>query len=116
MSVHVYEMDELWTAADSSMGFLTGQHAVDVSRMTDLPWYRCRVHNNRPYTEYLDLLTLDWWDQLRVAWCLIGGYYYLNNHEDKSDGVSLVSDHLVCVVGSGTAKVAQGETTCPLQS
>ncbi len=48
--------------------YLTGDVARDVCRLTDLRLDDAGM--------FLDLSRLDWWDQWRVAWALIGGHYY----------------------------------------
>ncbi len=59
--------------------FLVDDEAVDVSRMTGLPWSYERVSQHGVPQPFLDLRMLDWWQRFRVAWCLIGGYFLVNN-------------------------------------
>jgi hypothetical protein len=69
-------------------GYLTGTEAVDVARLTKLP-LSSSLHRRWEVPDiaaeavratdhvYLDLTRLDWWDQWRVLFARVGGYYYL---------------------------------------
>lgn len=57
---------------------LTGEEAVDVSRMTGIPWSWERVASWEPLVPVLDLLRLSYADRMRVAWARIGAWFYLD--------------------------------------
>lgn len=59
--------------------YLVDDAAVDVSRITGLPWCWRRVETRGVPRPYLDLVELDWWDRWRVAWALIGGLVWIGN-------------------------------------
>ncbi len=69
-------------------GYLTGEEALDVARITRLPLTtaqhkRWEVPDIAPDAVtssdgvYLDLTRLDWADRMRVAWARIAGHYWL---------------------------------------
>lgn len=60
-------------AANGGLVYLTDDDAVDVSRITGIPWSWERVHQRGPRHPFLDLTNLCWWDRWRVAWTWIGG-------------------------------------------
>jgi hypothetical protein len=66
-------------ATNGSAAFLTDDTAVDVSRVTGIPWRYAVVESRGVARPYLDLLALDWWDQFRVAWTLVTGYALTEN-------------------------------------
>lgn len=84
----------------NSRAYLTGFIACDVGRLTGLPIY-CRPHLMlktyptdavdpgaaeaairrgawRADDVMMDLTRMEYWDKMRVAWTLIGGYRYLD--------------------------------------
>lgn len=56
---------------------LVDDEAVDVSRVTGIPWCWRRVETRGPYRPVLDLTELSWWERFRVAWTHIGITYYV---------------------------------------
>jgi hypothetical protein len=58
--------------------YLVDDEARDVSRMTGLEWTPAKVHSKGIVRPFLDLRTLDYWDQFMVAWTMIGAYAYLD--------------------------------------
>jgi hypothetical protein len=61
------------------MMYLTDDEAIDVSRMTGIPWSYERVHQRGVPRPFLDLRNLPWWEQWRVAWARIGAYVWVDN-------------------------------------
>lgn len=57
------------------MSWLLDHEAVDVSRMTGVPWHYARVHQHGPLHPFIDLAALDWWDAWRVCWARIAGHH-----------------------------------------
>lgn len=63
--------------------YLIDDEAVDVSRMTGIPWSWEKVHQRGVRHPFIDLNKLDWWDRMRVVFALIGGYVW-SNHASAS--------------------------------
>ncbi len=59
------------------MAYLVDDVAVDVSRITGIPWSYERVHQRGARHPFIDLDKLTWWERFRVAWTLIGVNFYL---------------------------------------
>lgn len=60
---------------------LTGNDAIDVSRLTGIPWaYRVTRSRGKPEPT-LDVHQLDSLDRIRVAFALIGAHYWLSHME-----------------------------------
>ncbi len=57
--------------------FLVDDAAVDVSRLTGIPWSYERVHQRGVPRPFIDLDSLTWWERFRIAWTLIGANFYL---------------------------------------
>jgi hypothetical protein len=60
------------------VAYLIDDEAIDVSRITGIPWCYRRVHQRGALHPFLDLAELDWWDRWRVAWTIIGGHSFLS--------------------------------------
>lgn len=58
------------------MNYLFSEAAVDVSRLTGLPWSWARVETGGDLLPCINLVELSWWDRWRVAWALIGGHVF----------------------------------------
>lgn len=71
------------SAPANTLYYLTDELAVDVSRITGIPWSYQKVHQRGIHRPFMDLRQLDWVDRLRVAFTLIGGYYYIDAAEHK---------------------------------
>src|SRR5690349_11289884 len=60
---------------------LTGSEAIDISRITGIPWaYRVTRTRGEPEPT-IDLHRLDWWDRFRVAFARVGAHYFLDHKE-----------------------------------
>lgn len=64
--------------------YLIDDEAVDVSRMTDLPWGWWKIDQHGVRRPVLLLEELDWWDRWRVLWARVGGWYLLDSANDGS--------------------------------
>ncbi len=62
------------------MTFLYADAAIEVSRLTGFPWSWERIETGTPPVPYIDLVSLGWWDRMRVAWAMIGAHAYLDLH------------------------------------
>lgn len=71
-----YETDEVVPVPSY---YLTGDTAIGVSTMTDLPWCWQRVSSKGKPVPYLDLSELPYWDKMRAVWALIGGHKYCDS-------------------------------------
>lgn len=73
--------------------YITGEEAIDVSRMTGIPLKSPRHDLDEPGdiawdaipydfggSVFIDLGRLEEWDRWRVAWCRIGAYHYLEEN------------------------------------
>lgn len=61
------------------MPYLLDDEAVDVSRITGIPWSFERVSQRGVPQPFLDLRNLSWWDRFRVAWAMIGAHEWSNH-------------------------------------
>lgn len=61
------------------MNYLMDDEAIDISRITGIPWCYAKVHQRGIKHPFLDLSALSWWDRFRVAWAYIGAYVWRNN-------------------------------------
>lgn len=57
---------------------LVDQEAVDVSRLTGIPWYWGRLHQRGPQHPLMDLNELEWWDQWLVLWARVGAHAFID--------------------------------------
>lgn len=69
-------------------GALVDDEAVDVSRMTDLPWGWWKIEQRGELRPVLLLDELGWWDRFRVFWTRLGGWYYLDCDDSKPQDVN----------------------------
>jgi hypothetical protein len=56
---------------------LVGREAVDVARITGLPWYYAQVHTHGLCVPVLDVSSLDGWTRFTINWALVAGYAWL---------------------------------------
>jgi hypothetical protein len=54
------------------IAYLFDNAAVDVSRITGIPWEYQQLETGGPRRPCLNLLELDWWDRMRVTLTVIG--------------------------------------------
>jgi hypothetical protein len=62
------------------MSVLTGNYAVDVSRMTGIPWSWERADSRGPRVPMIDPSRLSYVERMRIVVALIGAHYYLDSH------------------------------------
>lgn len=62
---------------NGSVTFFVDEEAVDISRLTGLPWSFQKTHQRGVLRPYLEISSLDWFDKWRVAWAYIGAHYYV---------------------------------------
>jgi hypothetical protein len=56
---------------------LIDEEAVDISRMTGVPWYFARVATWGGHRPCIGLVDLTWWDRWKVLWARVGANYWL---------------------------------------
>ncbi len=70
--------------------YLYDDAAVDVSRITGIPWSWQQLETGGTRRPFLDLMELDWWDRMRVAFtviaveCLLASYF--TRDQDGTNG------------------------------
>lgn len=75
---------------------LVGDEAIDVSRMTGIPYFYGKESTRGARSPMINLFDLTAWDRFRVAWALVAGYAVLASSEAqrleelaRSEGISV---------------------------
>jgi len=56
--------------------YFLDDEAIDISRLTGIPWSWQKVHQRGNRHPYLEVSDLSWWERWRVAWAYIGAHYW----------------------------------------
>lgn len=68
------------------ISFLYDDAAVDVSRITGIPWAYQQFESGGASRPCINLLDLDWWDRMRVTFAVIAGEYFVQHYMEGHGG------------------------------